>query len=347
MADSHIRGLTTSHSGTLESSKVSDMTVRCGSEEFKLHKAIVCPRSNFFAEACDGQFQVIHSSLQYPARRITLLTLQFQETETSTIVLEDDDPPTVRRMLTYLYTLAYDDEGDVASAQHYQVKGTEANTSQAQNTMTAPPRPPSAKELSRHVKMINNVILCAVAQKYGVAELKHLAMGRFRELLWLGAPNPGLPDIINAVFNTTSITDPGLRNVAVEFCTHYIAECVADARLCSTIKVHGDLGLGMLKNMHAKHVEKNRQFSTRIKQLQSCQKIFFLRVHDIKTRVLAMMDMATSMTNPPKSGDASSHRNPQNSLEKLVVNFKQLRSKIAKIEDWEDTGLETRSPSEV
>lgn len=347
MADTHVRGLTTSRSGILESSKDSDMTVRCGSEEFKLHKAIVCPRSKFFAEACDGQSQVIHSSLQYLARRITLLTLQFQEAETSTIVLEDDDPPSVRRMLTYLYTLAYDDEGDVASAQHYQVKGTKANISQAQDTMTAPPRPPSAKELSRHVKMINNVIVCAIAQKYGIEELKDLAIGKFRELLWLGAPNPGLPDIINAVFDTTSITDPGLRNVAVEFCTHYIAEIVADARLCSTIKVHGDLGLGMLKSMHVKHVEKNRQLSTRIKQLQSCQKIFFFRAHDIRRRVLAMMGMASSMTIPDKSGDASSHTHAQNSLKTLVVNIKQLHNKIAKMEDWEDTGLETRSPSEV
>ena len=213
MGDTHVRGLTRSRAGLLESSTDSDMTVRCGSEEFKLHKAIVCPRSKFFAEACDGQFEVIPFPFRYLARRITLLTLQYQEAEISTIVLEDDDPPTVRRMLTYLYTLAYDDEGDVASAQHYQVKGTEANTSQVQNTMTAPPRPPSVKELSRHVKMIYNVVVCAMAQKYGIEELKHLAMGKFRELLWLGAPNPGLSDIINAVFDTGS-PSPRTRRMA-------------------------------------------------------------------------------------------------------------------------------------
>ena len=189
--------------------------------------------------------------------------------------------------------------------------------------------------------MMNNVIVCAIAHKYGIDELKDLAMGKFRESLWLGAPNPGLPDIINAVFDTTSTTDPGLRNVVVEFCTHYIAEIVADDRLCSTIKGHGDLGLGMLKNMYAKNVEKNRQLSGRIKQLQSCQKVFFFR---IKTRVSALMRIASSMTIPDKSGDASSHTHAQDSLKTLVVNIKQLH-KIANVEDWEDTGLETRSPS--
>ena len=60
-----------------------------------------------------------------------------------------------------------------------------------------------------------------------------------------------------------------------------------------------------------------------------------------------MMGMASSMTVPNKSGDASSHTHAQNSLKTLVVSIKQLHNKIAKIEDWEDAGLETRSPSEV
>ena len=63
MADIHHRGLTRSISGILQSAKYSDLTVRCGSEEFKIHRAIVCPRSTFFAAACDGQFRVYDLSI--------------------------------------------------------------------------------------------------------------------------------------------------------------------------------------------------------------------------------------------------------------------------------------------
>lgn len=58
MAAIDTNDLSKSISAILESSEYSDMTVCCGSEEFKLHRAIVCPRSKFFAAACGGQFQV-------------------------------------------------------------------------------------------------------------------------------------------------------------------------------------------------------------------------------------------------------------------------------------------------
>ena len=71
----HYIKMARTHSGVLESSKDStnsDMTVRCGSEDFKLYKDIVCPRSKFFAKACHRQSQVIDSSpsgkAYYPAK---------------------------------------------------------------------------------------------------------------------------------------------------------------------------------------------------------------------------------------------------------------------------------------
>ncbi|CAF9909829.1 hypothetical protein IMSHALPRED_008480 [Imshaugia aleurites] len=235
MADSHHRGLTRSVSGILESSKYSDLTVRCGADEFKLHRAIVCPRSEFFAAACDGPFQ---------------------EVETSTIVLKEDDPPTARRMFTYLYTLAYDDEGDAASAQHYMANETNVVTSQALTTNVTPV---SAEELLRHAKMMNNVVVYAIAQKYDIDELKELATAKFRELLWLKAPGHGLPDIIDAVFQTTSLTDSGLRDVSVEFCTHYSTNIIADDHLCGIIKDHGELGLEVLRGVDKHAKEKCQQ----------------------------------------------------------------------------------------
>lgn len=35
-----------------QSEKYSDLVILCGDQRFNVHKAIVCPRSSFFASAC-------------------------------------------------------------------------------------------------------------------------------------------------------------------------------------------------------------------------------------------------------------------------------------------------------
>ncbi|OJZ79520.1 hypothetical protein ASPFODRAFT_213264 [Aspergillus luchuensis CBS 106.47] len=45
--------------------KYSDFTILCGDESFPAHKCIVCPQSEFFSGAMDGDFIV--SSQSWPA----------------------------------------------------------------------------------------------------------------------------------------------------------------------------------------------------------------------------------------------------------------------------------------
>ena len=41
----------------LESGKYSDLTLKCGSRNWKVHKSVLCIQSDFFAKACDGNFK--------------------------------------------------------------------------------------------------------------------------------------------------------------------------------------------------------------------------------------------------------------------------------------------------
>jgi len=42
----------------LRTGKYSDLTIKNGEQSFRVHRAIVCPRSPFFMKACDGPFKV-------------------------------------------------------------------------------------------------------------------------------------------------------------------------------------------------------------------------------------------------------------------------------------------------
>ena len=180
-------------------------------------------------------------------------------------------------MLTYLHTLAYDDEGDAASIEHYTINQMESVASQTLSVKTTPllaGEPCRAEEQLRHLKLMNNVAVYAVAQKYGIGELKELASAKFCELLRLKISTHELPSLIDAVFGTTSVTDPRLRNATVEYCTQYSTEIVADKRVCISIRDHGELGLGMLQKM----IEEKKQMSRQIKQLQGCERVYYWEV---------------------------------------------------------------------
>jgi benzoyl-CoA reductase/2-hydroxyglutaryl-CoA dehydratase subunit BcrC/BadD/HgdB len=52
----------------LKSGECSDLTIRCGSHEYHLHRAMVCAQSNFLTLCCDGRFKV--SSYSFPEGEI-------------------------------------------------------------------------------------------------------------------------------------------------------------------------------------------------------------------------------------------------------------------------------------
>ena len=65
---------------------------------------------------------------------------------------------------------------------------------------------------------MNNVAVYAIADKYGIPELKELAKTKFKPLLLCAHLTSKTPIFVNAIFETTPSTDPGLREVAIEFC---------------------------------------------------------------------------------------------------------------------------------
>ncbi|THX83748.1 hypothetical protein D6D05_03422 [Aureobasidium pullulans] len=77
--------------------KYSDLTVKCNSREYNVHRAILCSRSGFFDGACSNQFR---------------------EAKTGLIDLSEEDEEAVEHMIHYFYHLDYltpEDEDEPAS----------------------------------------------------------------------------------------------------------------------------------------------------------------------------------------------------------------------------------------
>ena len=184
-------------------------------------------------------------------------------------------------MLSYLYTLEYDDDGPPASAKHYMANETKAATSQALTTTNTPL---SLEDLSRHAKMMNNVVVYAIAQKYGINELKELATMKFHGLLWLKAPDYAFPDIIGAVYETSSIPDQNLRLVAAKYCANHITQILADDHLRSIIEEYGELMLDVLR---AVNVDSARN--------AKLQQRFHKQLIDLGEKLVQMMDITSGI----------------------------------------------------
>ena len=168
---------------------------------------------------------------------------------TAEIILDDDDQSTVRRMLTYLYTLDYD-EGDACPA---------VATAVSQNTDSLVKDPTSQPDVVddatvSHCKRMNNIRVYALAEKYNILALKQLAKTKFEKHELSCDPTHYL-EVIRTIFDTTPETDLGLRDIVIlrSAMADNLKRILREDSLASVIRDHSSLGLGILREVLKRH----------------------------------------------------------------------------------------------
>ena len=147
--------------------------------------------------------------------------------------MDNDDPQTVKRMLFYLYTLDYPDH-DVPNIQaehvatgryappHLQHKTP--TTIEEKSIMSANLGNSEGATTTHDPRMMNNVRVYAVAEKYDIPDLKDLAKGKFQGLARSKWPHDDFHALAEEVFSTTPDTDMGLRQVVLDLCEEHFQD---------------------------------------------------------------------------------------------------------------------------
>ena len=161
--------------------------------------------------------------------------------------MDHDDPQTLERMLRYLYTSDYLDEDAPSIAD-----GSVAPHVAAEDVITdryRPPhlrrkRSPSTEEkmdfetvlkesealTPNGAKMMNNVLVYAIAERCDVPELKELAKSKFRIFANSKWPLEDFHDVADAIFTTTHEGDMGLRQLILDICARNFQEIMRDVQ---------------------------------------------------------------------------------------------------------------------
>ncbi|KAG9674738.1 hypothetical protein KCU99_g4228, partial [Aureobasidium melanogenum] len=178
-----------------ESSDYSDLTITCGTDVYRVHKAIVCSQSEFFRLACrtgvdpKGDFKEGKTGVVDIPARNTKDGLEEVDWD-----MDAEDPKAVKLMIHYLYHLDY----------------LEVETAKVK----ADPSPGVSKDYTANDGiLIYHAMMYAMGDKYGIYGLKALAREKFQEAWKFTAA--GLVKAIKIAYASTMESDIGLCEIII------------------------------------------------------------------------------------------------------------------------------------
>ncbi|KAG9573132.1 hypothetical protein KCU77_g15310, partial [Aureobasidium melanogenum] len=178
-----------------ESGDYSDLTITCGTDVYKVHKAIICSQSEFFRLACrtrvdpKGDFKEGKTGVVDIPRSIASNTSDFEWDA------DAEDPRCVKLMVHYLYHLDY------LEVETAKIKAEPAATT------------PSKDYTLDDGILIDHARMYAMGDKYGISGRKALVKSKFEDILKYTCA--GLVKAMRIAYISTVESDKGLRQLIV------------------------------------------------------------------------------------------------------------------------------------
>ncbi|TVY28203.1 hypothetical protein LHYA1_G003352 [Lachnellula hyalina] len=206
----------------------------------------------------------IHASLSsiYESGKYSDFTIRCGDRESidKETSLEEDDPHTVERMLAYLYNSDYcdgDDSGPAAGVASPEslasperptdaLEDEERSDSTSQSILEEPDNISATTDVP---SLLNNVLVYAIAEKYGIAELKELAKSKFQGQAGSLLSAREFPEIIRELYRSTPSSDRGLRDIVSQVCAQHGRTIVDSPDLSDIILEVGEFGLDLLREV--------------------------------------------------------------------------------------------------
>jgi len=188
--------------------------------------------------------------------------------------LEEDDPSAIERMISYLYTLDYDDgnpcimmesgseSGDGVTEEVEGGGASETESYRAESDTNEPTSSPSNEDNALTVgddipenladprianSLLGNVHVYSIADKYDMPELKELAKKKFLDQVHNLPSTILYPEIIRLIYEPTPSSDRGLRDAASQTFGVEIRTFMDDPTFSDVLKEIGDFGYDLLR----------------------------------------------------------------------------------------------------
>ncbi|KAI7153323.1 hypothetical protein KC349_g8457 [Hortaea werneckii] len=168
----------------LDTGEYSDLTIKCGLRTFKVHKAIVCARSEYFAAACKPD----------AFKEGATGSIELQSTADPNAAKDDpslDDPAAVKLMIDFLYL------------HDYPLVRTYLDASDPLKLFVK----------SGDDGAIMHAKVYALGSKYQIPSLQSASLKKFEEAANLAWDTDEFVHAVHLVHSTTPDSDKGLRNI--------------------------------------------------------------------------------------------------------------------------------------
>jgi hypothetical protein len=252
-----------------------------------------------------------------------------QEAYSKRIELKDDEPETVERMISFMYTFDYKDEvyRDDESVETGSEHGSSDEAGEIQDVVE-PTENQALPEATESVlengasagrdyqsTLFSSVRVYAIADKYDIPGLKELAKQRFCEWAAMNWACEDFPAIAREVFESTPSSDRGLRDFVLGIVTDHADVFIKNDDFLSLVECIGELGLGLFHQLLKAHSDEKVALQSVIDGLESEAAILKQQLLDCQQNLLDKSHELDSTTSKINELDDCRHCRSQFNLE--------------------------------